>query len=698
MRKRVKVMLRESEEKFRSLAESAPNVIYILDLDGTIQYVNRAVPGLLPKNMIGKKPYDYADPQYKTLMKKAFEYLLQTGESASCVIRGVAPHGTTSFYDVQMGPIRRNGKTIAVTNILTDITERVQDKEELQYRLVFEKLVSDISTSFISLNMEEIDQAINEALENITEFTRVDEGSVFLFSDDMNKVSMTHNWMKKQVKTERDEFQDFDTQTMPWWMEKLKKAETVVVASVNDLPNEASMEKRILKSQGIRSLLDVPLVFQGKVIGFLRISCAEGHRNWTNDEVSLIKMVGQIINNALQRKKDEIDKQRLETQLQQAQKIEAIGTLAGGIAHDFNNILFGALGFSEMAEADVEKGTRAYTCLKQIKISLERAADLVKQILTFSRQTENERKPLLLQPVIKEALKLLRGSLPSTIEIRQNVNSDCGPVSAGPTQIHQIIMNLATNACHAMREQKGIIDVSLDSVEVGDEKAVMDIDIEPGIYAHLSVSDNGHGMDAETQERIFEPYFTTKRLGEGTGLGLATVHGIVKNNDGAIHIYSEPGKGTAFHIFFPFCALGEEKLEKSKLNEELRGSERLLFVDDEEQITLFAKMAFEDLGYDVHSHTNSLEALEAFLADPYSFDIVVTDQTMPNLTGGELAKEMLEIRPDLPIILCTGFSEILSKEKARKLGICEYISKPILTNELARAIRRSLDINPCTEH
>ncbi len=690
-RKRTEQMLRESEKKYRSLVENAPNLICLLDCNGKIQFVNRTMSDLLPKKMIGRQSHEYADPQYQGLMKKKIEHVFQTGIAESYGIKGIGLDGTHAWYDVQTAPIKRNGEIIAAANILTDITERVQDKEDLQYRLVVEKLISDISTWFINLNIKEIDQAINDVLENISRFAGADGGYVFLFSEDMNRCRMIHNWKTNKIKSNINDLQELDVSSMPWWMEKIKNNEPVIVTSVNDLPAEASAEKGILKPQKIQSLVDMPLVFQEKVIGFLGLSCAEEKRDWTSDELSLLKMVGQIITSALQRKKDEAENRELERRMQQAQKMEAIGTLAGGIAHDFNNILSAALGFTELAEIDAEKGTRTFTCLQQVKVALDRATDLVKQILTFSRQSENEPKPALLQPVIKEALKLLRGSLPATIEIRQDVDAKCGPVLADPTKIHQIVMNLATNAYHAMREQGGILDVRLESVEVGKETAPENIDVGPGHYLRLIVADNGSGMDAETREHIFEPYFTTKETGEGTGLGLATVHGIVKDHDGVIQLHSESGKGSSFSVYFPLCVLAEERSDKTESYGVIQGSERILFVDDEEQIILFAKTSLEDLGYTVHTRINSREALEAFRADPYRFDVVITDQTMPNMTGGELAKAMLELRPDLPIILCSGFSEILSKKSASELGIREFISKPILTRDLAGAIRRAID-------
>ncbi len=402
----------------------------------------------------------------------------------------------------------------------------------------------------------------------------------------------------------------------------------------------------------------------------------------------------EIIEDVTDRKKYEEEKQALEAQLRQTQKMESLGTLAGGIAHDFNNILFGATGFTEMAQVDIDerglKDSRASTCHDQVLIALKRGGDLVRQILTFSRQGENERIPLFMQTIIKEALKFMRGSLPSTIDIRQKMDSACGAVLADPAQIHQIIVNLCTNASHAMGEEGGLLDVSCKAIDVDSEHAISNISLKPGRYACLSVADTGHGMDEKTQKRIFEPFFTTKEVGKGTGLGLSTVHGIVRDHDGEIDVDSTPGQGTLFKIFFPFCDLEEEKYQEEKTTDAIRGNEQILFVDDEQQIVEYAKMALEDLGYDVMTSTSSIDALKMFRADPLRFDVVVADQTLPHMLGSEMIRQMLEIRPEFPVVLCTGFRDASSKEKAQELGIREYISKPILTHELAGSIRLAL--------
>ncbi len=380
----------------------------------------------------------------------------------------------------------------------------------------------------------------------------------------------------------------------------------------------------------------------------------------------------------------------LEAQLRQAQKMEALGTLAGGIAHDFNNILSAVIGYTELAMQDSDPTGSAHTNMIEVFKAAKRAAALVAQILTFSRQTEKERSPLLLAPVMKEVLKLLRGTLPSTIDIQQNISGSCPPILSDATQMHQIIMNLCTNAYHAMREQGGVLDVRLKGIELQEEKEAGQLTLLPGHYAHISVSDTGHGMPPEIQDRIFEPYFTTKQGSNGTGLGLATVHGIVKQHDGAITVDSELGQGSTFNVFIPVCSPDLEAEEHVSAAPPMPpgNGQRILVVDDEEAIVQVVEIALGQLGYELETYTSSVMALNAFEENPDRFDCVVTDQTMPTLTGADMARRMLETRPELPIILCSGFSETVNHEKAHEIGIREYIMKPMSIRVLADAVHR----------
>lgn len=385
---------------------------------------------------------------------------------------------------------------------------------------------------------------------------------------------------------------------------------------------------------------------------------------------------------------------KLEAQLFQWQKTEAIGTLSGGIAHDFNNILSAIIGHTEIAMLKISKENNAYANMKSVLNAGLRARNLVKQILSYSRQSKPEMKPTLMGPVVQEALKLMRATLPVTIEIIQDIEAQGGNIIADGSQMHQVIVNLCGNAAHAMKENGGVIDVSLKRVVVNEGLAEFHPDLYPGAYWVLAISDSGHGMSPEVQKRIFDPYFTTKDTGEGTGLGLSVVQGIVKTHGGAITVDSLPGEGATFSVYLPEAenAAGTlDELQEESAKPFPTGNERILFVDDEEILTQIGKSFLEPLGYEVETRMSSVDALKLFQEQPDRFDLVITDMTMPNITGDKLALEVMKIRPEIPVILCTGFSEKITADRANALGIRRLLMKPLLLWEIATTVRSVLD-------
>ena len=388
--------------------------------------------------------------------------------------------------------------------------------------------------------------------------------------------------------------------------------------------------------------------------------------------------------------RDITEKKKLEGELHHVLKMESIGTLAGGIAHDFNNIVGIILGNAELAMDDVPEWNPARHNLEEILTASRRAKDVVRQLLSFARKTKLEKKPTNILPIVKDSLKLLRSSIPTSIELRQNKAKNVDTILADPTQINQVLINLCTNADHAMPDG-GVIVVTLKNVELDEEAAAQYTDLNPGRYVNLVVSDTGHGISLEEFDRIFDPYFTTKELGKGTGMGLAVVHGIVKGHNGLITVESELGKGTTFNIFFP--AVEKEAMVETETGEELpSGDERILFIDDEESLVKMGHQILERLGYKVETTISPIEALELFRSKPDQFDLVITDLTMPKMTGDKLVKEILNIRPDIPIILCTGFSEKIDEKKANAIGASDYIEKPLDKRDFAFNIRKVLDI------
>ncbi len=371
--------------------------------------------------------------------------------------------------------------------------------------------------------------------------------------------------------------------------------------------------------------------------------------------------------------------------------MEAVGALAGGIAHDFNNMLAVILGNAELALDDILDGTSGGVHqIKQILKASNRAKDLVRQILTFSRKSEGQRKPLKLTPLLKETSKFLRSSLPSSINIDLDISADSDAILADPSQIQQILMNLSTNAAHAMSEDGGTLTIRLSDAAFGEGEPTPDNNMQPGRYVVLTVRDTGTGIPREVRDRMFEPFFTTKEPGRGTGMGLAVVFGIVKGHEGAITVETKAGEGSAFSMFFPSCqgAAEEEPREQGALP---TGKETVLLVDDEPSVVEIVSGTLKRLGYEVTTAEGGPEGWKKFKDNPHGFDLVITDQVMPDLTGMRLAERILAVRKDVPIILFTGYSETVSVEKAKAAGISELLMKPVVKRTLAETVRRVLD-------
>ncbi len=490
-------------------------------------------------------------------------------------------------------------------------------------------------------------------------------------------------------------------------------------------------EQERLAPYGVQSILLLPLFWDGQwrgVLGFDDLHTANG---WTTDEIRVLRTAAEMVGAYMQRRKGEEslrraydslerrveertadltranaqlqqevavrrmaekEKARLESQLSQAQKMQAIGTLAGGIAHDFNNILASILGYAELALRKMESENPFHRHFEEVLKAANRAKELVRQILIFSRQVEQNETPVHVHLIAKEVLALIRASCPANIEIRHRINSSAGAVLADPVQIHQVILNLCTNALHAMKRNGGTLKVFVESARLDAPMHTPHGDLVPGDYVKIIVNDTGHGMDPQITQRIFEPFFTTKGVGEGTGMGLAILHGIVTSHNGAVLVRSEPNAGATFEVFLPKYH-SEKRVQQDAVAEILHGNERIMVVDDEQQLVALWTEILEQLGYRVTPFCESLEALEAFRNDPYEYDMVLLDQIMPGMTGAQLAQAMLKTRPELPIVLATGFSESITPEQAHRLGIRGFVYKPILGSDLGQIIRNALENN-----
>ena len=640
--------LKQSEERFRSLFETVVNIIFYLSHDGRIVEFNPETERLygwirINESDLKGKPFWEApwwthSPQLQQRLQTAIKRAAD-GKFDQFEAKHIALDSTIVYVDYSIKPVfdeHRNILYLVVEGY--DVTNRKQIEEALAEQNRFlETLIDEIPISIFYKNTKGKYTGCNK---HYTELLGLRKDKIIGRS-----VYEVHKKELADIYFEADK-------------------------RLFENPGVQVYESQIDHSNGTR--LDI-------LINKATFFDKDGH-------VSGIIGAAQDIS---ERKKAEREKDELESQLRQAQKMESIGTLAGGIAHDFNNILGAIMGFAELAQLDAAHGTVLKANLNEVIKAANRAKELINQILTFSRQSEQKLKPLQLSIVIKEALKLLRASLPSTIEIRYDIKSDALAM-ANPTQIHQVMMNLCTNAGHAMRKNGGWLEVSLTNVEFDTDFVNRHPEIQNGPYLQLTVTDTGHGMSSEILNRIFDPFFSTKETGEGTGLGLSVVHGIVKSHGGTIYAYSEPGKGSSFKVYFPAI---ERRLEPEKREEMTlpKGSERILFVDDEKMLVDVGKQLLETLGYDVTAKNSSIDALQLFTSHPGRFDLVITDQTMPHMTGEELATKLLVIRPDIPIIMCTGFIANITERNANELGIKSLIMKPIIMRHIAKTIRKVLD-------
>ena len=640
-RKQTETALRKSNERFRVLFDNAPDPIYLHKMDGTLLDSNKAAEKLLgykKEELIGKSLFEIGLLSGQDL-PKALNTIEQSQKGN--------PFGPDEFtlYRKDMTPVCVEILTHPVDikderlvfGIARDVTDRKQAEESL--RLSEEKFSKAFQTSPVWVAI-----------------TTISEDKFFEVNDTFTKIS---GFTRKETigSTSYD---------LGFWL---------------DPESDRERALQIFYRQGYFRNLEMKMRFKDGINHTML---------WSADP---IEFEGQecfinVLTDITEHKMIQEEKVDLESQLQQAQKMEAIGTLAGGIAHDFNNILSAVIGYTELSLNEVERESTLYQNLQEVFQASGRAKDLVKQILTFSRQAEKERKPVQVKLICKEAIKFLRASIPTSIKIRQKIDSD-SLVMADPTQIHQVLMNLCTNAGHAMLEKGGVLEVTLTDAKLEADLSDKFPELKPGPYLELTVSDTGHGIPVDIIDRIFDPFFTTKGKSEGTGMGLSVVHGIVGSCGGAITAYSEPEKGATFTIYLPAVERGKAPASITE-DSIANGTERILFVDDETVLVNLGKRMLESLGYKVTTRTSSIEALELFKAKPDSFDLVITDMTMPNMTGDKLARELIRIKPEIPIIICSGYTAHINQEQALTMGIRAFISKPVLKRDIAKAIRKVL--------
>jgi PAS domain S-box-containing protein len=638
--KQIEASLREGEATLRSIFRAAPTGIGMV-CDRVIQQANERlceITGYTREELVGKS----ARILYGT--DEDFEYVgrekyaqIREQNTGTVETRWQRKDGTMIDVLLSSTPIDPNDLSMGVTFTALDITSRKQVERDLreseeQYRSLFKN--------------------------NHSIMLLIDLGTANIVDANPAAVSF-YGWSYETLI--RKKIIDINTLTEEQVFDEIKKAKME--------QRKQFYFRHCLASGEIR---DVE-VYSGPI------------------KVHGRELLYSIVHDITARKKAEEEKAVLEAQLFHAQKMESIGTLSGGIAHDFNNLLGIILGNAELAMDDMPEWHPAKGYLNEIRTASLRARDVVKQLLSFSRKTDSKKRPVKLVRIVEDALKFLRSSIPASVEIHRNIPNDTDDtIFADSTHIYQVMINLFTNAAHAMEDNSGVITIGIENIYLDQVSAPFYPGLPPGRYVKLAVSDTGTGIDHEIKDRIFDPYFTTKEIGKGTGIGLSVVHGIVKSHNGAISVDSKFGEGTTFSIFFPVTE-EEAVMETEPADKFPTGSERILIVDDEESVVDIGRRRLERLGYQVEARTNPIDALELFRTDPDQFDLVITDMTMPHITGDKLVKEILKIRPDMPTVLCTGFSEKINEERAKEIGIRQYIEKPFDKGKLSRLVREVLD-------
>lgn len=640
--------LTESKQKYRSILDNIEDGYYEVDLKGSFTFFNGSLSRLLgssPAALAGMNYREYMSSENAQKVYQTFNQVYETGEPAKGFDWEIFKvDGTRGHLDASVTLMKSTiGKPIGFRGIVRDMTQRKQSERalresEARYRQLLNHAPSGIyeidltNGKFVS---------VNDVICEYTGYTRHE----------------------------------------------------LLTMNAFDILTEESQKKSLERFDKIQKGEKVPVSIEYK------IKTKHGHELWAmlnskflEDEKGRPTKVLVVAHDISEQKQAQEEKKNLEYQLQQAQKMEAIGTLAGGIAHDFNNILSVIIGYTELILMNAQVDSEVRQNLKEIFSASKHARDMVKQILAFSRQNKQERKPIQVAHIVKEALKMLRASLPATISIQQKLEKNTGIIEADPTQIHQVLMNLCTNAAHAIDEKDGELEIRLANVDLKGNAAAKIPDLYPGPFLKLSVRDTGDGIAPEALPQIFNPYFTTKEKGEGTGLGLAVVQGIIKSLNGAITVDSDAGKGSTFHVYLP--TIKRELADEEEIPKPLpMGYERILLVDDEQPLVEIGKQMLERLGYKVDTRTSSIEALNLFKADPRRFDLVITDIVMPNMTGDRLADKLIGIRPDIPIVLCTGYSEKFTHKHASEKGIEAFLMKPLVMQDLASTVRQALSIN-----
>jgi PAS domain S-box-containing protein len=760
-RKRVEQELRESEQRYRSILQTAMDGFVILDSEGHILDVNESycrMIGYTREEMLFMRIPDIEAVETPQNTAMRIENILKTGQDRF-ETRHRRKNG--SIIDIEVSVQYRTSEGDRMISFIRDITEMKRQQEDIRLQsLVLDQISDNVTITDLNGKIVYVNRAVSDKIgcpkedlygkpttvygecpqegatqREIVEKTNSDgswRGEIVNFSKDGTKRVMdcrtqiiynTQGVPKELcgIATDITDYklsEKFLKESEERFRALVKNASDILVI-VDPDGTQRYISPAVERITGYRPEEVIGLTFD-KVIhpddmpAVMKVwnealsrpaeihKIAYRHIHKTRDWVYL-EAIGQSflnepairglvasVRDITERKNAEAEKAGLETRLLQAQKMEAIGLLAGGIAHDLNNMLFPITGLSEMLLDAFPADSPWQESIEQIHKSAQRGSELVKQILAFSRQSNPQKHPLRIQPILKEALLLCRATIPQQVPVTSRIESDCGMILADPVQVQQIVMNLVTNACHAVEKTGGAIHVELNEKRFQKPEQI-EISLKPGRYACIMVQDTGTGIDPALVDKIFDPYFTTKEQGKGTGIGLSVVHGIIKEYGGDILVSSELGKGTTFHVYLPLLDNAVDKPTAGTVGKHPTGSESVLLIDDEQPIVRMMQMMLQKLGYRVTAFTNGPDALNEFRKDPAAFDLVISDRSMPKMSGLQLAQEVTAIRPAMPIIICTGFLDENDEEMAESIGIMGFILKPVGIGDLSRMVRNVLD-------
>jgi len=690
-RRQAENALRESEERFRSAFETSPDAIAISRLDnGKYIAINegfKSLSGYASDEVVGRTAFEigiWADPQNRQIM---VDELNQHGRATNLEMLFRPKNGIARTGLLSANIIMLDGEP-HVLSIVRDISERKQAEVTLQRRVEIETLLATISAHFIDVTPETIGREIERSLQMLVEFTQMDRGFLIRFDNETNTLRASHKWSKPGYETKQEIDETLSMNDFSWWIDKMRQGENVHFADITQRPPEASLADVIMPAQGIRSLVVVPLLHESVLFGCLYFYSLNEIRSGAPEDIELLRTAGNILTQALIRQKTRHEKDYLEEQLRQSQKMEAIGRLAGGVAHDFNNILTGVLGYTEMLLSSLGPGDPLFGDVKEIKLAAERAAGLTQQLLAFSRKQIITPQVVQLNDIIANSQKMLGRIIGEDIDLVFTPGRDLWLIKADAGQIDQILVNLAANARDAMPSGGSLI---VETHNFTWEETGAESSLQAGDYVMLSIRDTGHGMNDEVKNHIFEPFFSTKNKDQGTGLGLATVYGIIKQNNGYIDVESAPEEGTVFHIYFPRTTEKAKSKTKPAQLTLPTGNETVLLVEDEELVRSLARRILQRHGYNVVEAENGGAAYLLCKKHEGVIDLLLTDVIMPNMNGRELYDQLIELRPDLKVLYMSGYTEdVIAQHGVLDPGT-PFIQKPFTIEALARKIREVLD-------